>query len=83
MNDKALTSLGFLCNTGSASNLTEKADVFTVTIVVKVEDHISLDNGSWGWVSGGIMFAQTKMWVGQMKLYALRDMVATYPPVSI
>ena len=78
--DKARMYLGTLINVASTStNSTE--DSIILSMRVKLEDHPLLSNGTKTWVSAGIIYSVTNMWVGQIALTALEDTVPDLPTV--
>ena len=47
-----------------------------------MESHPNTVNGSEWWASAGLMFHDTRMWVGQLKVVATTDVPQTYSDVS-
>lgn len=74
---KATFSLGTVCNTRAVDTSPEDPDddVIRFSFVIRLEDHESLENGTQKWVSAGVMYSESQMWVGQVALYALKDEV--------
>ena len=66
-------SLGYVCNIGDGSSINPDDDKIKIRVILKVEEHADSQdaNNTKNWVSAGIMFHETKMWVGQCALFAM------------
>ena len=76
--DKAVVNLGYVCNVAQMASSEPDDDKIIMSLILKVEEHPGQEaNNTKDWVSAGIMFHPTKMWVGQLALYAtnLTDML--------
>ncbi|KAK3109020.1 hypothetical protein FSP39_021316 [Pinctada imbricata] len=80
INDRAIMSLGAVCNVANLADSEE--DKITITFDVKVEDHADLTHNTKEWVSAGNMYSDTKIWVGQLALYAQRTPTSVIPATT-
>lgn len=79
VNDQALMYLSTVCNYQRENNVTD--DIITIVLDVKVEDNPELITGEKEWISAGNQYSDTKIWVGQLALYAQRT--GTIIPVRL
>ena len=70
-------SMGAVCNYPNEAS--EAEDMITITFDVKVEDHADLSHGTKEWISAGNMYSDSKIWVGQLALYAQRTPASVIP----
>lgn len=69
--DRALVSLQTVCNYEIEAS--EAEDQMRLEVDLLVEDHEDLSHGTKDWVSAGNMFYDTKIWIGQLALFAQRS----------
>ncbi|KAJ8301559.1 hypothetical protein KUTeg_020546 [Tegillarca granosa] len=69
--DRALISLNAVCNFEVDSSEAEDQMRFEVDLLV--ENHEDLLHGTKDWVSAGNMYYDTKIWIGQLALFAQRS----------
>ncbi|XP_061187043.1 uncharacterized protein LOC133195201 [Saccostrea echinata] len=84
VNDQALMYLSTVCNYERVDNVTD--DIITIILDVKVEDNPELITGVKEWISAGNQYSDTKIWVGQLALYAQRSgtiIPATNPYINL
>lgn len=78
--DKALLTLGPVCNVGINETGTPDDNIILLRLTFTVMEHVSFEIGAKNWASIGIMFQPTRMWVGQLAVYALEDAPLAYDP---
>ncbi|KAK3592304.1 hypothetical protein CHS0354_030640 [Potamilus streckersoni] len=70
INDRAVFGIGNVCNMERVSDSQE--DTATFELYVKVNNHPNLTDNTQKWITAGVMYSTTKMWVGQLALSAQR-----------
>lgn len=78
--DKAVVSLGPVCNIGNETDEVSEDDVIKIRFVFRMEEHeLNVENAK-NWVSVGLMFLPTRMWVGQLAVYSKEEAPLDYTP---
>ncbi|KAL3853681.1 hypothetical protein ACJMK2_017204 [Sinanodonta woodiana] len=79
INDRAVFGIGDICNMEQVSD--SQGDLATFELYLKVNDHPNLTDNTQKWITAGVMYSTTKMWVGQLSLKAQRG-VNVYPTTT-